>query len=167
MAVTSGVRFTHYATLTPSLPMAFYVKWSLLNNRKKNLRPSESDCEALTTQTQSSHRERREHRVFMQLLRMVPGLDNRLMNGSEEEAVHVADLVRLMIFPYIHILIPYADPKGRFKRKIGRYEEPQERHLGLDHTKRTVSEPSSDAKRQGRSRISPRTYWSIAMPSGP
>jgi hypothetical protein len=39
-------------------------------------------------------RERREHRVFQQLLRMVPGLEERIMEGSGEEIGHVADLVR-------------------------------------------------------------------------
>lgn len=38
-------------------------------------------------------RERREHRVFTKLLQMVPGLEERLMNSSEEEVVFVADMV--------------------------------------------------------------------------
>jgi hypothetical protein len=38
-------------------------------------------------------RKRREHRVFTKLLQMVPGLEERLMNSSEEEVVFVADLV--------------------------------------------------------------------------
>jgi hypothetical protein len=47
------------------------------------------------------YRERREHRVFTKLLQMVPGLEERLMNSSEEEVVFVADLVCLD-----HNLIP-------------------------------------------------------------
>lgn len=31
--------------------------------------------------------------VFQKLLQMVPGLEERLLNGSEEETVFVADLV--------------------------------------------------------------------------
>jgi hypothetical protein len=38
-------------------------------------------------------RERREHRVFTHLLEMVPGLEERLLEGSEEGVVHVAELV--------------------------------------------------------------------------
>jgi hypothetical protein len=38
-------------------------------------------------------RERREHIVFKQLLQMIPGLQERLVNGSEEDLLHVADLV--------------------------------------------------------------------------
>jgi hypothetical protein len=40
-----------------------------------------------------SHRERREHRVFRQMLQAIPGLEARLMGGSEEEVVFIADLV--------------------------------------------------------------------------
>ena len=39
-------------------------------------------------------RERREYCVYRLLLQMVPGLEERLLNGSEEEILHVADLVR-------------------------------------------------------------------------
>lgn len=38
-------------------------------------------------------RERKEHRVFDQLLQMVPGLEDRLLNGSDEEVGRVAELV--------------------------------------------------------------------------
>jgi hypothetical protein len=38
-------------------------------------------------------RERREHRVFEQLLDSYPGLLERLRNGSEEEILHVGELV--------------------------------------------------------------------------
>lgn len=38
-------------------------------------------------------RERKEHRVFMKLLQMIPGLEDRLMNSTEEEVVFVAELV--------------------------------------------------------------------------
>jgi hypothetical protein len=39
-------------------------------------------------------RERREHVVFKKLIQMIPGLQERLVNGSEEDLLHVADLVR-------------------------------------------------------------------------
>jgi hypothetical protein len=38
-------------------------------------------------------RKRREHGVFQQLIQMVPGLEHRLMNSSEEEIIFIADLV--------------------------------------------------------------------------
>lgn len=38
-------------------------------------------------------RERREHRVFEQLLDSYPGLLERLTNGSEEEILHIGELV--------------------------------------------------------------------------
>jgi hypothetical protein len=38
-------------------------------------------------------RERREHRVFTRLLEMVPGLEERLLEGTDEGVVHIAELV--------------------------------------------------------------------------
>ena len=38
-------------------------------------------------------RERREHRIFQELLKGIPGLEERLMTGSEDEVVVVAELV--------------------------------------------------------------------------
>ena len=34
------------------------------------------------------YRERREHKVFLELLKCVPGLEERLMNAESEEEVH-------------------------------------------------------------------------------
>jgi hypothetical protein len=42
-------------------------------------------------------RDRREHRVFEQLLDSYPGLLERLQNGSEEEIIHVGELVRCFL----------------------------------------------------------------------
>lgn len=41
----------------------------------------------------SEFRERQEYTVFRELLRMVPGLEARLMESSEEETIAIADLV--------------------------------------------------------------------------
>ncbi|KAF9241307.1 hypothetical protein BU15DRAFT_87241 [Melanogaster broomeanus] len=38
--------------------------------------------------------ERREYAVFRMLLRMVPGMEARLMASSEEEVIHIADLIQ-------------------------------------------------------------------------
>jgi hypothetical protein len=39
------------------------------------------------------YREQREHRVFNKLLQLIPGLEERLMEKSEEEATLMAELV--------------------------------------------------------------------------
>jgi hypothetical protein len=39
-------------------------------------------------------RERREHHIFRALLNTVPGLEERIMTGSEDEVTIVAELVR-------------------------------------------------------------------------
>jgi len=41
-----------------------------------------------------THEERKEHRVFEQLLKMIPGLEDRLLSGSDQEIGHVADLLQ-------------------------------------------------------------------------
>jgi hypothetical protein len=46
-------------------------------------------------------RERREHRVFNQLLQMIPGLKERLMDGCTEDIKHVGELVRNIFSPQI------------------------------------------------------------------
>jgi hypothetical protein len=43
-----------------------------------------------------SNRQRREHRVFEALLQMVPGLEERLLSGSEENIVNIAEMVGLL-----------------------------------------------------------------------
>ena len=43
------------------------------------------------------YRERREHRVFQELLKSVPGLEERLLQGSEEEVDIIADLVNFSV----------------------------------------------------------------------
>ena len=42
------------------------------------------------------HREEKEHHVFQCLLQMIPGLEARLMESSEEELRLIADLVRVL-----------------------------------------------------------------------
>ena len=37
--------------------------------------------------------ERREHKIFGELLKTIPGLEERLLTGSETEVGHVAELV--------------------------------------------------------------------------
>ena len=44
-----------------------------------------------------SFRERREHRIFQELLGSVPGLEERLLHGSEEEVDIVAELVNFLV----------------------------------------------------------------------
>jgi hypothetical protein len=45
------------------------------------------------------NRERREHRVFRLLLQMIPGMEDRLMEGSEEDVAHMAELVHNSVVP--------------------------------------------------------------------
>lgn len=38
--------------------------------------------------------ERREHRVFRSLLKMIPGLEDRILEGEDGEVLSMAELVR-------------------------------------------------------------------------
>jgi hypothetical protein len=51
--------------------------------------------------------------VFQRLLDMVPNLSQRLLEGSEEEAMHIATLVSLVL--HFNGLVAY-DLVSRFKR---------------------------------------------------
>jgi hypothetical protein len=43
-------------------------------------------------------RERREHIVFRSLLQMVPGLEERLTESSEDDIIHIAELVSYLTY---------------------------------------------------------------------
>lgn len=43
--------------------------------------------------------DRREYQVFKELLRIVPGLETRLMENSETETIDIADLVSDSLLP--------------------------------------------------------------------
>ena len=54
--------------------------------------------------------ERQEYAVFRELLRMVPGLEAKLMESLEVEVIHIADLVRRG-FMHIKITLTSTDPE--------------------------------------------------------
>jgi hypothetical protein len=43
-------------------------------------------------------RQKREYNVYRQLLKMVPLLEEHLLNGSKEEILHIADMICLYVF---------------------------------------------------------------------
>ena len=84
--------------------------------------------------------ELREYRVFQQLLRTVPGLEARIMEGSDEETNHIAELVHALglLNKLLIIRVP-LDSERCFKRKVGRYEEHQGGDSRLDHSSRPAT----------------------------
>jgi hypothetical protein len=50
-------------------------------------------------------RERREHAIFKELLKTIPGLEERLVQGSEDELAIVAELVGTHEFVVVLYLI--------------------------------------------------------------
>jgi hypothetical protein len=68
--------------------------WESLENRQKiHFHTSTSYRSLLEYPPDSYDSERREHSAFQKLLRTVPGLEERLMEGSDENIIHIADLV--------------------------------------------------------------------------
>ena len=60
-------------------------------------------------------RERREHQVFCTLLQMIPGMEDRLMESSEEDITHIAELVCNSGAPCVYFQTDHAH---RFKRVL-------------------------------------------------
>jgi hypothetical protein len=64
--------------------------------------------------------ERKKHNAFQKLMWTVPSLEERLMEGSDENIIHIAELVCMhSIRPYfISTLTATSDSERCFKRKI-------------------------------------------------
>ena len=60
-----------------------------------------------------SFRERKEFEVFRELLRMVPSLEACLMASSEDEVIHIAELVCPI---YLRWSVVYPDSNPRFRK---------------------------------------------------
>jgi hypothetical protein len=66
----------------------------------------------------SPFRQNREYKVYRELLRIIPSLEERSLSGSEEEALHIANLVHLctsLLFPDDFLTCSNLDPKGLLK----------------------------------------------------
>jgi hypothetical protein len=80
-----------------------YVMWSISDFRRQF----------------TINRERREHRVFRLLLQMIPGMEDRLMESSEEDIVHIAELVCNSNAPCVRFQTNHAHRFGRALRVPG------------------------------------------------
>ena len=92
-------QFTHYALLALSSTTAFFAWVSSQNDQTKLSPTSMSFCFLLPRGFHliAYMRERREHRIFRILLDMIPGLEDHLMGGSDDNVTHISELV--CIFP--------------------------------------------------------------------
>lgn len=59
-----------------------------------------------------SYSQRREFRVFKELLRVAPGLEERLLEGDEGDADRIAESVSVVSIPNLRILTPRKIQKG-------------------------------------------------------
>ena len=71
----------------------------------------------------------KEHRVFLAMLRMIPGLQTRLLSSSDEELRIIADLVcPISESQPASSLYHYPDSERRLECKIRRHQEPEKCH---------------------------------------
>jgi hypothetical protein len=113
-------------------------------------------------------RDQNEHWIFKQILQLVPGIQEQLFAGDEEELVHIADLVGChgILFVYaIQVIfwITYLALERSQWCKIWWHEEPQRCHLGLDYTMRAGNQPTTIPQCQDWPRISPWAHWCTPM----
>lgn len=111
-------------------------------------------------------RQRRENRIFTLLLQMVPGLEERLVGGSEENVLHVAELVRFSIskiYGQFDNTI-HADPERRVQRQVGWHQKPKRCNSGLDYSTGAISQPAPGSKCQNRPGISSWGHRCLAVP---
>jgi hypothetical protein len=79
--------------------MVFFEWANLLSSPKKHLHTSTPNALSYCSKPDSSiYRERREHKIFETLMQMVPGLVERLLEGSDESLVHIGELVFSFLF---------------------------------------------------------------------
>jgi hypothetical protein len=80
----------------------------------------------LTTHT---CRQRREHRIFKVLLQMVPNLEARLMEGSEDDVVCIAEMVGLFFCSFTISAHRFGTASERcLQRQIRRYKKSEGPH---------------------------------------
>jgi hypothetical protein len=65
----------------------------LENERLETLPYEYVICTPLEMSAHACDRDRREHHAFEKLLQTVPGLQDRLMEGTDESIIHIAELV--------------------------------------------------------------------------
>jgi hypothetical protein len=64
----------------------------------------------------TSSRERREHSVFRDLLKQIPGFEKRLMESSDDEVVMIADMV--CFHSYLNLDITVTSIGFRSRREL-------------------------------------------------
>jgi hypothetical protein len=102
MVVILDERYMLFATSKPSSPMGFYG-WENWLRLQRKISPLSMFVFRRVMCRISNHiyRERREHRVFQELLKSVAGLEERLMQGGDEEVDVVAELASTISFSYV------------------------------------------------------------------
>jgi hypothetical protein len=74
--------------------------------------------------------------MFQQLIQIVPGLDDHIMEGSNKELSHIAELVCKIYYGCIHSLIisTHLDTEGGFQCKVRQHKEHKGGCSQFDHS---------------------------------
>jgi hypothetical protein len=124
MDVISGEQSMLFATFKLFSQTEFYgwENWQRLQ-RKTSLPSMVFSCRVMYDISNHMYipRERREHRVFQELLKSVAGLEERLMQGGDSEVDVVAELVSIMVsyaFGLSFISHIISSPKAHLEQEV-------------------------------------------------
>ena len=107
------------------------------------------------------YRQRREHAVFNKLLQIIPGLEERLLNGEASEVTEIAELVFTVLTLWCTTTVTHASliaTKGSLQCPIRRHERSERGRPWLDHPSWAIPPPSHCTECQDRSRLQPWTH---------
>ena len=88
-----------------------------------------------------SRSERREHKVFEELLRTIPNLEERIMTGSEEDLTEIADQVSTILTIRTKPSYLVASQRCNWGQRR-RHEDSQRQYFRVDHAERPVPQPT-------------------------
>jgi hypothetical protein len=73
---------------------------------------------------------------------MIPGLETRLLEGTNEDVAHIGELVRGVSSAQYMVTDAATDTKRFLQRKVRRYQESERGDFGLDYTSWPALEPT-------------------------
>ena len=94
--------------------------------------------------TSSPSRERREHRVFEALIQAVPGLQEQLLEGGEDDVVVIAEMVCLLLIRTVMLIFTATGVTKRcIKCSIWWHQRFERSRPGLDYASGSITQPTS------------------------
>ena len=111
-------------------------------------------------------REQQEHKVYWQLLDMIPCLEEHLMSEerSDKDLVYIAKLVSTLCTFELQHLTCFVAPESGFQCQSWQHKGLERSNSELDNSAGRCLETSSDAKQQIWVRIQSQANWTSTVP---